>query len=381
MSANAVDCVRIEGRSYVAGRFARVRLGREGCRTLQFSNDYIILPGMVDIHVHFRDWGLSHKETLAGGAAAALAGGVVAVGDMPNTRPHIKTAELYRKRLEEGASLPIIYRLHMGVPGDLAELDAARPGSVKVYPEDVETYGWGHVEALMRKCAAFGCVVVFHCEDPAYFKGPERPPEAELRCVERVRALASLTGAKVHLTHITLPQTAEASRGWASVDVTPHHLLLDTENCRDPGLCLVNPRLRTPEIRKALLATFAAGLVDMYATDHAPHTLEEKRSQSPPPGICSIDVSLSLLLALWKRGVISLGDVVRLYSHRPARLLGVEAEETFVVVKLEEFKVRGEDFAGKCRHTPFEDFTAFGRVAAAAVRGRIYFRGGEVYSL
>jgi dihydroorotase (EC 3.5.2.3) len=73
--------------------------------------------------------------------------------------------------------------------------------------------------------------------------------------------------------------------------------------------------------------------------------------------------------------------VVRLYSHRPARLLGVETEETFVVVKLEEFKVRGEDFAGKCRHTPFEGFTAFGRVAATAARGRIYFRGGEVYSL
>jgi len=376
-----VECVRIEGRAYVGGRFTRVKLGKEGCRTLQFSNDYLILPGMVDLHVHFRDWGLAHKETLAGGAAAALAGGVVAVGDMPNTKPHIRTAELYRKRLEEGSKLPIAYRLHMGVPGDLAELDAAKPGSVKVYPEDVEAYGWGHVEALMRRCAALGCVVVFHCEDPAYFKGPERPPEAELRCVERVRALASLTGAMVHLTHVTLPQSVEASRGWATVDVTPHHLLLDVENCRDPGLCLVNPRLRTPETRKALLAALAAGLVDIYATDHAPHTLAEKQSPNPPPGICSLDVALSLLLALWRRGVISLADVVRLYSRRPARLLGVNPEGTFVVVKLEEFTIRGEEFVGTCKHTPFEGFRAFGRVVATAAKGRMYLKGEGVYSL
>jgi dihydroorotase (EC 3.5.2.3) len=376
-----MDCVRLEGRTYIGGRFVRIKLGREGCRAIQLSNDYLILPGMVDMHVHFRDWGLSHKETLVGGAAAALAGGVVAVGDMPNTKPHIRTAELYRKRLREGADLPIIYRVHMGVPEDLAELDAAKPRSVKVYPEDVERFGWGHIEDLMKRCASLGCTVVFHCEDPAYFKNGDRPPEAELKCVERVRLLASIAGARVHLTHVTLPQAVEMSRGWASVDVTPHHLLLDVENCRDAGLCLVNPRLRTPETRKALLASLAAGLVDIYATDHAPHTLEEKRSEAPPPGICSLEVALSLLLALWKRGVITLSDVVRLYSHRPARLLGVDIENAFTIVKLEEFEVRSGDFVGSCKHTPFEGFKAFGKVVATAVRGRVYFRGGEVYAI
>ncbi|ACB40013.1 amidohydrolase family protein [Pyrobaculum neutrophilum] len=375
-------CIAIEGRVYLGGRLARFKLGRG--KTLQFSNRHLVLPGMVDIHVHFRGWELSYKETLEGGAAAALAGGVVAVGDMPNTRPHIRTAELYRRRMEEGSRLPVVYRLHMGVPRDLAELDAARPPTVKVYPEDVAEFGWGHVEALMRRCAGLGCAVVFHCEDPSLFRDGERPPEAELACVEKVRRLAVDTGARVHLTHVSLPQTVDAARGWATVDVTPHHLLLDRENCRLGGLCLVNPRLREPRQRRELLARLAAGLVDMYATDHAPHALEEKLSAAPPPGICSLEVALPLLLSLWRRGVIALEDVVRLYSYRPARFLGVNADPTagyFTVVRLEEFAVRGEEFAGTCRHTPFEGFKAFGRVVATAVGGRVYFRDGEVEEL
>ncbi|MGC9131336.1 MAG: amidohydrolase family protein [Pyrobaculum sp.] len=378
------ECIWIEGRAYIAGGFRRVRLGRRGCRPLQLSNSYLILPGFVDIHVHFRDWGLAYKETLMGGARSALAGGVVAVGDMPNTKPHIRTAELYRRRMEEGSRLPIIYRLHMGVPEDVGELHAAKPRSVKIYPEDVERYEWGHVEAVGRACAELGCLLVLHCEDPAYFRDGDRPPEAELACVERAGAIARRTGARIHLTHVTLPQTAELSRGWATVDVTPHHLLLDRENCRHRGLCHVNPRLRMPELRRGLLAALAAGMVDVYATDHAPHTLEEKNSGNPPPGICSLDVALSLLLSLWRAGVVDLGDVVRLYSFKPSSLLGVDVgieRGLFTVVKLEEFVVRGEEFAGSCRHTPFEGFRAFGRVVATAVGGRVYFRNGEVYDV
>jgi len=377
-------CIRVEGRAYLNGRFTRVRIGGEDCRTVQYSNDFLILPGMVDVHVHFRDWELAYKETLAGGAAAALAGGVVAVGDMPNTRPHIRTAELYQRRLREGASLPIIYRLHMGVPADLAELDLAKPRTVKIYPEDIAQFGWAHVKSLLQKCAELNCVAVFHCEDPQLFRDGERPPEAERLCVEKVRALAAETGARVHLTHVTLAETVETARGWATVDVTPHHLYLDTENCRDRGLCLVNPRLRAPDARKRLLAALAAGLVDMYATDHAPHTLAEKASENPPPGICSLDVALGLLLALWKRGVLALGDVVRLYSHRPARLLGVDVDPlagTFTIVKLEEYTVKGEEFAGTCKFTPLEGLKAFGRVVATAVRGVVYFRDGEAKPL
>lgn len=151
----------------------------------------------------------------------------------------------------------------MGVPADLAELDLAKPRTVKIYPEDIAQFGWAHVKSLLQKCAELNCVAVFHCEDPQLFRDGERPPEAERLCVEKVRALAAETGARVHLTHVTLAETVETARGWATVDVTPHHLYLDTENCRDRGLCLVNPRLRAPDARKRLLAALAAGLVDM----------------------------------------------------------------------------------------------------------------------
>ncbi len=376
-----MDCVKIEGRAYVAGSLKRVKIGGS-CKTIQFSDKYLILPGMVDIHVHFRDWGLAYKETLAGGSMSALAGGVVAVGDMPNTKPHIKTAELYAKRLREGAELPIVYRLHMGLPEDLTQLEIAKPHTLKIYPEDIAAYGWGHVKRALEKCAELGCTAIFHCEDPAFFKNGVRPPEAELACVEKLRRLKSETGSSIHITHVTLPQTAEVSRGWATVDVTPHHLYLDGENCREGGLCRVNPPLRTPEVRKKLLAALVSGLVDIYATDHAPHTIEEKTSENPPPGICSLEIALSLLLTLWRRGVLSLGDVVRLYSKRPARFLGLDMGlDMFTIVKLEEWEVRGVDFLGKCKFTPLERRRVFGRVVATAVGGKIYFRDGANFDV
>ncbi|WP_052886172.1 amidohydrolase family protein [Thermoproteus uzoniensis] len=376
-------CFVVEGRAYVGGAVRYVSLlveggaikslkGRgEGCRVLQFSAKHLILPGFVDVHVHFRDWGLSHKETLLGGSAAALAGGVTAVLDMPNTRPHIRTAELYAKRLAEGSALPIHYGVHMGVPEDLAELDAARPRSVKIYPEDVERFGWAHVERLLERCRSLGCVAVFHCEDPAYLAEGSRPPEAEARCADRV-ALYARRGYRIHVTHVSLPYTVEALRGLATVDATPHHLLLSSDKCSGP-LCRVNPPLRGEDQRRRLLALFLAGAVDMYATDHAPHTLEEKLSGSP--GICSLDVASSLLLRFWRDGLLGLDDVVRLYSFRPARFAGLDvglrpgAPAAFSVFKLEEFAVSERDFKGTCRFSPLVGLRAFGRAVAVASKG------------
>jgi dihydroorotase len=377
-------CFVVEGKAYVGGAVRYVSLlveggvikslrGRgEGCRVLQFSGRHLILPGFVDIHVHFRDWGLSHKETLAGGSAAALAGGVVAVLDMPNTRPHIRTAGLYARRLAEGSSLPILYGVHMGVPEDLGELEAARPGSVKIYPEDVAQFGWPHVERLLDRCRELGCTAVFHCEDPQYISG-RRPPEAEARCADRA-AVYARRGYRIHITHVSLPYTVEALRGLATLDATPHHLLLSSDRCSGP-LCRVNPPLRSEDQRRRLLALFLAGAVDMYATDHAPHALDEKLSGSPPPGICSLDVASSLLLRFWRDGLLGLDDVLRLYSFRPARFAGLDvslrpgAPAAFSVFRLEEFAVSERDFRGTCRFSPLVGLRAFGRAVAVASRG------------
>lgn len=385
-------CFVVEGKAYVGGAVKYVSIlveggvvrslrGRgEGCRVVQFSRRHLILPGFVDIHVHFRDWGLSYKETLGGGSAAALAGGVVGVLDMPNTKPHIRTAELYAKRLAEGSSLPIHYGVHMGVPEDLSELDKARPRSVKVYPEDVARFGWAHVEALLERCAALGCTAVFHCEDPAYISD-SRPPEAEARCADRI-ALYARRGFRIHVTHVSLPYTVEVLRGLATLDATPHHLLLSSDRCSGP-LCRVNPPLRGEDQRRRLLALFLAGSVDIYATDHAPHTMEDKLAGAP--GICSLDVAASLLLRFWRDGLLGLDDVLRLYSFRPARFAGLEtslrpgAPAAFSVFRLEEFSISERDFKGTCRFSPLEGLRAFGRAVAVASRGRLHLlETGEV---
>jgi dihydroorotase len=392
-------CYVVVGKAYVEGAVRDVSIlveggvikslnakPPEGCRVIQFSRRHLVLPGFVDIHVHFRDWGLAHKETLAGGARAALAGGVVAVMDMPNTRPHIRTAELFRKRLEEGAGLPVIYRLHMGVPQDLSELAKARPSTVKVYPEDVASFGWPHIEALLSECSRLGCTAVFHCEDPALFSGPSRPPEAEAKCADRA-ALYAKMGYRIHVTHVSLPYTVRALRGLATLDATPHHLFLSSDSCRAGGLCRVNPPLRPEEQRRELLSLFLRGYVDMYATDHAPHTLEEKLSQDPPPGICSLDVAASLLLRLWRDGLLGLDDAVRLYSHRPSSFAGVSTAvwpgrpANFAVFRLEEFAVSRQDFRGSCRFSPLEGLRAFGRAVAVAAKGALHLlESGEVVS-
>ncbi|MEZ0248718.1 MAG: amidohydrolase family protein [Thermoproteus sp.] len=388
-------CFVVEGKAYIRGAVRYVSIlvedgvvksldgRRDGCTTVQFSRRHLILPGFVDVHVHFRDWGLSHKETLEGGARAALAGGVVGVLDMPNTRPHIRTAALYAKRLSQGSALPIYYGAHMGVPEDLSELDSARPRSVKIYPEDVAQFGWGHIEALLGRCSSLGCVAVFHCEDPAYFAEGVRPPEAEARCADRV-ALYAKRGYRIHVTHVSLPYTVEALRGLATLDAAPHHLLLSSDSCGGP-LCRVNPPLRGEDQRRGLLSLFLSGLVDMYATDHAPHTLEEKRSASPPPGICSLDVASSLLLRFWRDGLLGLDEVLRLYSFRPARFAGLDvrlepgAPAAFSVFRLEEFVISEEHFKGTCRFSPLVGLRAFGKAVAVASKGALrLLETGEV---
>jgi len=395
-----VECLVLHGRVFLGGgiRRAAIRIDRglityiglnpneEGCRRYHFDRGHLIMPGMVDLHVHFRDWDLASKETMRGGARAALAGGVVGVGDMPNTRPFIRTAELAARRLSEGSALPIDYRLHGGVPEDLEEVRKyVELGlrSIKVYPEDVANFGEEHVKKLFSLSAALGLTLVVHCEDPY---AEAESPEGERRCVDWVLHLSSKYGARVHITHASTPYAVLAAhkhKPLVSVDVTPHHLLLSADGClkrNPPGYCKVRPPLRGEETRRELLVELSLGRIDAVASDHAPHTREEKLSDSPPPGICSLELVLPLLLDLWRRGVLSLEDLVRLYSSYPAKLLGIGVRlgvgepARIVVVENKPCVIDEGFFEGSCRFSPLVGLRAGGRVKLTVTPRAVYER-------
>ncbi len=392
--AGHMGCIEVAGRLW-NGRRAAVsiadgvvvggKLG--GCRRYVFGRRHLVLPGAVDMHVHFRDWGLRHKEDMASASLAALQGGVVAVGDMPNTVPHIRDASLARRRWDDGSSLPVEYRLYMGIPEDPEEVAKARPYvvGVKAYPADIERYGWDHIVETFAVANRLGLLAVVHCEEPGAMA--EGPNDSEVLCAHELARWVVARGIRVHLTHVSDPRTVElvqAYRPTITLDVTPHHLLLSREECvarHGRGPCYVRPPLRSREDRKRLFRSLLLGMVDAVATDHAPHGRDEKASDDPPPGICGINVALFLLLDLVRRGLMGLHDVVRLYSSRPRGLMGLRlgleegSPAGLAVVELVPGRVDPAAFSGSCRFSPLEGLPTYGRTRLVATPRSVYVDG------
>ncbi len=380
------------------GRYGTVRIvdgvvvGGEvdKCHRYVFDGRHMVLPGAVDMHVHFRDWGLRHKEDMASASLAALQGGVVAVGDMPNTVPHIRDVGLARKRWEDGASLPVEYRPYMGIPEDPEELARARDHivGVKAYPADIEEYGWDHIADVFSTANRLGLLAVIHCEEPRAVA--DTPNDSELLCMHVLLRLVVARRMRVHITHVSDPRTVELAQPYrplVTLDVTPHHLLLSREEClarHGRGECYVRPPLRPEEDRRRLFQSLLLGMVDAVATDHAPHRPEEKGSGDPPPGICGINVALFLLLDLMRRGMLGLHDVLRLYSFRPRSLMGLRvglepgSPAGLAVVELAPGRVDPAAFLGSCRFSPLEGLPTYGRARLVATPRALYVDGHVV---
>ncbi len=416
--------IMIKGRIFVKGSLRRTCItiedGRviavgptEGVKVIvELPNRYIILPGFIDMHVHLRDFELSYKEDVVSGTHAALAGGVVAVGDMPNTRPPINNVE----RLQEKVRLfskrsPLHIRHYFGVPDDLGEIRHAREAGAyaigEILPEDIAEKGDQFLESLIETAAKAEMPVILHCEDPlilSRYEGPRgfeyhnviRSPKAELSCVLNAIKMAYRYNAWIHITHITLPQSVELIRRFQNevkitFDVTPHHLLLSQEVCLEraerPGYCKVNPPLRNEEARRGLFSMFIAGLIDIVASDHAPHAPWEKEEDydGTPPGIPGLETTAPLLLTLWKRGLIDLGTVVRTYHTNPAKFLSLKVglEEggcaDFVIVDLKaKRKIDPSKFKSKAKYTPFKGIEVEAFPVITVLHGKVAYVDEEL---
>ena len=396
------------------GRFSRV--GRDlpvsGATIVEVPADWVVCPGFIDMHVHLREPGQEHKETIATGTEAAVAGGFTAVACMPNTDPVNDQAGVTEFILAKASQAgrarvyPIgaVSRGSLGTQlADIAELRAA--GCVAVSDD-------GHPVAdalLMRRvleyASMFDMPVIDHCEDQA-LKGDGVahegyhasalglrgiPAAAEELMVQRDVTLAGLTGGAVHIAHLSAHGSLRAVRSGkergihVTCEVTPHHFTLTDELLvgYDTNVKM-NPPLRAASDRDAMIDGLADGTVDAIATDHAPHQYDEKAVEfdHAPFGIVGLETAVSLALdRLVHRGVLSMGRLVEVMSTNPASILGVPggavtpgapADLTLLAPDV-TVTVSAATMRSKSKNTPFEGWQLRGAVAVTMVGGRVAF--------
>lgn len=369
-----------------------------------------VFPGLVDLHVHLREPGQGHKETIRTGTEAAVRGGFTSVCCMPNTSPPNDnpgiTEYILQKAHSEGLCqvLPI-GSVTKGQQGEeLAEMGLMFEEGCVAFSDD----GRPVTNPLIMRRAleysrAFGFPVISHAEDLSLAGGGVMnegalatsmglkgiPNAAEEVMVYRDVALAEITGGRVHIAHISTEGSARIireakSRGIkVTAETCPHYFSITEEATADFNTAAkVNPPLRTEADVRAMKEAIADGTVDIIATDHAPHHRSEKMREfdEAPPGISGLETALSLSLNLVREGVIDLSRLVSMMTSTPASIIGLNrgvieegAFADLVIVDMDrEFVVEKEKFASKGKNTPFDGFRLKGAPVATMYQGRLY---------
>jgi dihydroorotase len=375
------------------------------------ANGQLVLPGFVDVHVHFREPGFEYKETIQSGSAAAVAGGFTTVCCMPNTNPvndnqAVTEFILERSRLAGLANVLPIGAITKGSEGkELAEIgDLRRSGCVAISDDGKPVMNSLVMRRAMEYALAFDLTVVDHCEDLHLAEGgcmneglistelglPGIPAAAEDVMVARNLSLSELTGARLHLAHIStagsvrMVREAKARGIKVTAEACPHHFTLTEEVVRGYNThAKMNPPLRTWDDVQAIKEGLRDGTIDVIATDHAPHATQEKQQDftEAPFGIVGLETALSLTLGLVDEGVLSLEQAVTKLTAAPAEAFGLKkgtlsvgADADIAIVDAQEqWEVDPSKFKSKSRNTPFVGWKVKGRVKTTIVGGRVVF--------
>ncbi len=404
------------------GRVERIgaSLPANGAEVLSLRPGWIVAPGLIDIHVHLREPGQEHKETIATGTASAVAGGFTGVACMPNTDPvndHPGITELILRKAAE-ANLARVYPIgavSMGSRGEqLSELGAQKAAGCVAFSDDGRPV---LTALLMRRALEYagmlGLPIIDHCEDPSLkgdgvahegFRAASLglrgiPGIAESIMVERDIALSELTGGPFHVAHMSARESLRAVRdakmrgARVTSEVTPHHFVLTDEALEEPirydTNVKMNPPLRDVRDRDAMIEGLADGTIDVIATDHAPHHADEKLVEfdRAPFGIVGLETAVPLVFdRLVHAGRIGVKRMIELMSVNAARVLNLpggslgegQAADITILAPDAVTTIHAARLRSKSKNTPFDGWSLRGAVAATLVGGRIVYRNDEL---
>ncbi len=370
----------------------------------------IVVPGLIDVHVHFRDPGQTHKEDLVTGSQAAIAGGFTSVVQMANTSPKIDSKEKIIEHYKKARDLPLkVYTVSALTRnfGDLELVDMEenfKRGALAFTDDGIPNRNSKLILEAMNRAKELGAIISFHEEDPELIEQNGinhsevsdklgiygSPKIAETSFIARDVAMAIYTGAKISIQHIStglgvdLVKFGKEMGANIYAEVTPHHIALNDSAVLEYGsLAKMNPPLRSEEDRLRIIEGLKEGTIEIIATDHAPHTAEEKSKEitKAPSGIIGLETSFSICyenLVLTKE--ISLMKLIELMSTNPARIYGLEGGEIsqgkiadLAIIDLEsEYKI--DKYKSKSSNTPFKDKTLRGEVLYTISEGKIVFK-------
>ena len=371
------------------------------------ADERLLLPGMIDAHVHFREPGFSHKETWLTGSRSAAAGGVTTVIDQPNTDPPTVDGQSFEQKARLASASAVDYGINGGVtaewkPDELLEKPLAALGEIFLADStgdmgiEVDRF-----ERALERAAAADIPVTVHAEDAELFDesatdrddadawSAYRTAEAEAEAVDRACAAARNLATDIHVAHTSTPEGVDiAEKAGMTCEATPHHLFLSRDDLDDLGtLGRMNPPLRSEFKREALFECLVDGTVDIVATDHAPHTRREKDAGiwEAPSGVPGVETALPLLLEAARTGDLDYERVRDLTAANVAEIFDLPRKgrievgrdaDLVLVDETDSVPIHGERLHSKCGWTPFEGLRGV-FPELTVVRGTVVYHDGE----
>jgi len=370
----------------------------------------IVTPGLIDMHVHLREPGFEHKETIESGCEAAACGGFTAICPMPNTQPvcdNVQTVQYIINKSKNIGSVRVFpvaaisRNLKGEQPCDYSELKAA--GAVALTDDGYPVMNSLVMRHALEQAAEIGVPVISHSEDLLLADGGAMnegavaaqlglkgiPNAAESIMVMRDIALSELTGGRLHIAHVSTAEAVDAIRrakgrgALVTAETAPHYFTLTDQAITQYGAnAKMNPPLRSDKDRQAIIAGLVDGTIDAIATDHAPHTPDEKAQgmENAPNGIIGLETSIPVSLQLVKKGILTLADLIRKMATHPAAIMGLECglavgkEADITMIDLDRpTTIHAEQFKSLSRNTPFDQWELEGQAVLTMVGGRIVY--------
>ena len=368
------------------------------------SSQYMIFPGFCDVHVHLRQPGFSYKETIKSGTQASAHGGYTTVFSMPNLKPVPDSTEHLKEQLDIIKKDAVINVLPYGAitvgqnGEELSDMEGMAKDVIAFSDDGRGVQSEEMMKEAMLRAKALGKIIVAHCEDNSLLHGGYIHDgvyaskhshrgicsESEWKPIKRDLELCRQTGCAYHVCHISCKESVELIRQAKAqgIDVTcetgPHYLILTDEDLKEDGRFKMNPPLRSKEDRQALIEGVLDGTIDMIATDHAPHSKEEKSRglEKSAFGIVGIETAFQLLYThLVKKNIISLERLVELLAVNPRKRFGLEYDNSFTVWDLDKKTViNPSDFLSMGKATPFEGEEVFGECELTVCNGKTAYK-------